>query len=155
MDCKSVAAVIKKATAAARAVSDAKKQAELGVLLNVSGAPVHLISTPFKSKAGREKAAETKAKNHLPPHVYCYDPNTDAPQDSGGGWMASWFRVCEKTRQTNGTVHVVYNIEKNAKYGDGIYKGWFDGTAQMGEVEEAIRLGCTISWVGYACSKKK
>ena len=73
-------------------------------------APVHLISTPFSVAAGYAKAEEVKADNHDPPRQYCYNPNTDAPQESGGGWMASWFRVCEKTRETKGTVFIVFCI---------------------------------------------
>ena len=63
--------------------------------------------------------------------------------------MNSWIRVCKHTKETKGTVFVVYNRAKNGKYGDGKYKGWFDGQAQGGEVELAETLGCTVSWVGY------
>ena len=100
-------------------------------------------------RAGREKAEQVKEDNHHPPHQFCYNPNTDAPQDAGGGWMAAWVRVCKHTKQTGGTVFVVYNRKKNGKFGDGKYKGWFDGQALGGEVELAETLGCTISWQGY------
>ena len=111
--------------------------------------PVHLISTPYSVKPGFDKAAEIKEDNHNPPHAYCYNPNTDAPQDAGGGWLNSWIKVCKHTKKTKGTVYVVFNRKKNAKFGDGKYKGWFDGQAQGGEVELAETLECTISWVGY------
>ena len=112
--------------------------------------PVHLISTPFSgSAAGYAKAKEIKDDNHDPPRQYCYNPNTDCPQQGGGGWMASWFRVCEKTRDTKGTVFIVYNRSKTGRYGDGEYTGCFDGTAQQGELEQAKRLQCTIARVGY------
>jgi hypothetical protein len=128
---------------------DTDKQRRLEELLGVT-VPVHLISTPYSVPAGYAKAAEIKEDNHNPPHTYCYNPNADAPQDAGGGWMASWFRVCDRTKATNGTVFVVYNRKKDGKFGDGKYKGWFDGQAQQGELEQATRLGCTISWVGYS-----
>ena len=128
--------------------SEAEKQAALERLLQVT-VPVHLISTPFSVRAGFDKARETKEDNHNPPHSYCYNPNTDSPQDAGGGWLQSWIKVCKRTKQTNGTVYVVFNRRKNGNYGDGKYKGWFDGQAQGGEVELAETLGCTISWVGY------
>ena len=127
---------------------DSAKQAALQRLL-AETVPVHLISTPYSVQAGFAKAAEVKADNHNPPHMFCYNPNTDAPQDGGGGWMASWFRVCKHTRETQGTVYVVFNRTRNGKYGDGEYTGWFDGQAQGGEVLLAESLGCTISWVGY------
>ena len=127
---------------------DPAKEAALQQLL-AQTAPVHLISTPFSVPAGFAKAAEVKADNHNPPHTFCYNPNTDAPQDAGGGWLNSWVRVCERTKETQGTVFVVYNRAKNAKYGNGEYTGWFDGQAQGGEVLVAKRLGCAISWVGY------
>ena len=111
--------------------------------------PVHLISTPFSVAAGYAKANEVKADNHDPPRQYCYNPNTDAPQQGGGGWMASWFRVCEKTRETKGTVFIVYNRSRTGRYGDGDHTGCFDGQAQQGELEQATRLQCTIAWVGY------
>ena len=111
--------------------------------------PVHLISTPFSVQAGYDKAAEVKADNHNPPHMFCYNPNTDAPQDSGGGWLDSWMRVCKHTKETQGTVYIVFNRAKNGQFGLGKHKGWFDGQAQGGEVQLAETLGCTISWVGY------
>ena len=122
--------------------SEAEKQAELERLLQVT-VPVHLISTPYSVRAGFDKARVTKEDNHNPPHSYCYNPNTDSPQDAGGGWLQSWIKVCKRT------VYVVFNRRKNGNYGDGKYKGWFDGQAQGGEVELAETLGCTISWVGY------
>ena len=128
--------------------SEAEKQAALERLLQVT-VPVHLISTPYSVRAGFDKARETKEDNHNPPHSYCYNPNTDSPQDAGGGWLQSWMKVCKRTKQTNGTVYVVFNRRKTGNYGDGKYKGWFDGQAQGGEVELAETLGCTISWVGY------
>ena len=64
--------------------------------------------------------------------------------------MASWFRVCEKTRETKGTVFIVFNRDRTGKYGDGEYTGCFDGQAQQGEFEQATRLQCTIAWIGYA-----
>ena len=111
--------------------------------------PVHLISTPYSALAGVAKAAEVKDNNHNPPRVWCYNPNTDAPQDAGGGWLSSWFKVCKRTKETKGKVYIVYKRAKNGPYGEGKYKGWFDGQAQGGEVELAETLGCTISWVGY------
>ena len=57
--------------------------------------------------------------------------------------------MCKRTKQTHGTVYVVFNRNKNGKFGDGKYKGWFDGQAQGGEVEFAEKQGCTISWLGY------
>ena len=94
-------------------------------------------------------ARSIKETNHDPPRTYCYNPNTDAPQDAGGGWMASWFRVCDRTKLTNGTVFIIFNQEKNGPFGDGEHKGYFDGQAQMGELEMAMRLQCNIEWVGY------
>ncbi|KOO25749.1 hypothetical protein Ctob_006826, partial [Chrysochromulina tobinii] len=111
--------------------------------------PVHLISAPYEVRAGYDKAREIKEDNHNPPHSYCYNPNTDSPQDAGGGWLQSWIKVCKRTKQTNGTVYVVFNRRKNGNYGDGKYKGWFDGQAQGGELELAETLNCTISLVGY------
>ena len=128
--------------------SDAEKQAALERLLQAT-VPVHLISTPYEVRAGLDKAREIKEDNHNPPHSYCYNPNTDSPQDAGGGWLQSWIKVCKRTKQTNGTVYVVFNRRKTGNYGDGKYKGWFDGKAQGGEVELAETLNCTISLVGY------
>ena len=128
--------------------SDAEKQAALERLLQVT-VPVHLISAPYEVRAGYDKAREIKEDNHNPPHSYCYNPNTDSPQDAGGGWLQSWIKVCKRTKQTNGTVYVVFNRRKNGRYGDGKYKGWFDGQAQGGELELAETLNCTISFVGY------
>ena len=99
--------------------------------------------------AGYAKAAEVKADNHNPPHMFCYNPNTDSPQDAGGGWLKSWIKVCERTKQTQGTVFVVFNRAKNGRYGEGKYENWFDGQAQAGEVQLAESLGCTIKWVDY------
>ena len=128
---------------------DPAKEAALQQLL-AQTVPVHLISTPYSVTAGSARAAEVKADNHNPPHTFCYNPNTDAPQEAGGGWMASWLRVCKRTKETQGTVHVVYNRAKNGQFGEGEYLGWFDGQAQAGEVRLAKRLGCNISWVGYS-----
>ena len=128
--------------------SKAEKQAAHERLLQVT-VPVHLISTPFSGRAGFDKARETKEDNHNPPHSYCYNPNTDSPQDAGGGWLQSWIKVCKRPKQTNGTVYVEFNRRKNGNYGDGKYKGWFDGQAQGGELELAETLNCTISFVGY------
>ena len=133
---------------AASSLDDPAKEAALQQLL-AQTAPVHLISTPYSVPAGFAKAAEVKADNHNPPHMFCYNPNTDAPQDAGGGWLNSWIKVCKHTKKTHGTVYVVFNRKKNAKFGDGKYKGWFDGQAQGGEVELAETLECTSSWVGY------
>ena len=105
---------------------DQAKEAALQQLL-AQTAPVHLISTPYSVPAGFDKAAEVKADNHNPPHTFCYNPNTDAPQDTGGGWLNSWIRVCKHTKETQGTVHVVYNRAKNAKFGDGKYNEWQNG----------------------------
>ena len=134
--------------ASSSSLDDPAKEAALQQLLKQT-VPVHLISTPYSVPAGFAKAAEVKADNHNPPHMFCYNPNTDAPQDSGGGWLASWMRVCEHTKKTQGTVYIVFNRAKNGQFGDGKYKGWFDGQAQAGEVRLAETLGCTISWVGY------
>jgi hypothetical protein len=38
---------------------------------------------------------------------------------------------------------------RQLSYGDGDYIGYFDGQAQMGEFEQAMELGCNISWIGY------
>ena len=83
---------------------EAEKQAALERLLQVT-VPVHLISTPYSVRVGFDKARETKEDNHNPPHSYCYNPNTDSPQDAGGGWLQSWIKVCKRTKQTNGTVN--------------------------------------------------
>ena len=114
-----------------------------------ASASPHLISTPFSVAAGYAKANEVKADNHFPPRQYCYNHNTDAPQQGGSGWMATWFRVCEKTRETKGTVFIVYNQSRTGRYGDGDHTRCFDGQAQQGELEQARRLKCTIAWVGY------
>jgi len=129
-------------------MSEATKKANLTTLLSVA-VPVHLISTPFRVEQGVAAAQVVKDKNHAPPERYCYNPNTDAPQDEGGGWLQSWMRVCKKTKETGGTVFMVFNQEKDGAYGDGEYKGCFDGQAQQGELELATLHGCPVEWVGY------
>jgi len=135
--------------ASAKAASgEPVKEAALQDMLQAQK-PIHLISTPFEQAQGRAKAEALKKEKHAPPGAFCYNPNVDAPQEGGGGWMASWFRVCDKTKETGGTVFIAHNGKKNGKFGDGSYKGWFDGSAQQGEVEQAQRIGCKIEFVPY------
>lgn len=129
--------------------NNAAKSEALERLLSVCEAPVSLISTPYSVEAGFALAQAIKCENNNPPERFCYNPNTDAPQDAGGGWMDSWMRVCEHTKKTNGTVFIVYNAAKDGAYGTGDYQGCFDGQAQQGELKLATLLGCNIEWKGY------
>ena len=72
------------AAASSASADNQAKEAALQLLLEQT-VPVHLISTPYSVPAGYDRAAEVKADNHNPPHTFCYNPNTDAPQDGGGG----------------------------------------------------------------------
>ena len=63
--------------------------------------------------------------------------------------MDAWFEVCDKTLETKGTVFIVYNRKRAGAFGDGEHKGKFDGSAQQGELKQAKRLGCSITWIGY------
>merc|ERR1712060_346440 len=110
---------------------------------------VNLISTPYSTCEGAAKAKEVKSANHRPPFTYCYNPNIDALQQEGGGWLDSWVEVCKKTVETKGTVFMVYNQKQAGLLGAGDCKGCFDGEAQQGELKVAMLLGCTIRWVGY------
>ena len=129
---------------------DGKKTVALQQLLSVTDAPVHLISTPYVVPAGAAMAQAVKDENHDPPHKFCYNPNSDAPQDAGGGWLSSWIEVCGKTKESSGTVYIVYNSEKTGAFGEGVNQGYFDGQAQQGEYKLATQLGCNIEWRGYA-----
>ena len=139
---------VKRAVLSEMADDQAKKEA-LERLLSASDAPVNLISTPFSVETGAALAQAIKCENHNPPQRFCYNPNTDAPQDAGGGWLQSWIKVCQHTKKTAGTVFIVHNAQKDGAYGTGEHRGCFDGQAQQGELELATLLRCNIEWKGY------
>lgn len=129
--------------------SENDKKAKLEELLGCQGV-VHLISTPFNVTAGFNMAEKVKSEHHNPFRgEYCYNPNTDSPQDEGGGWLMGWQKVLDKTAATGGTVFIVHNSRANGKYGEGELKGWFDGQAQQGEHKMATDKGCKIVMCPY------
>ena len=89
-------------------LSEDEKIAALHQLLNgPSNAPVHLISTPYEVVEGFNKAYDLKADHHKPPEQFCYNPNSDCPQEGGGGWMAQWFKVCDHASSRAAAPHTV------------------------------------------------
>jgi len=94
------------------AEEEARRRAALDDLLAVEGAPVHLISTPSMSTTARERAERVKLENDDRPRTFCYNPSTDAPQDEGGGWAASWRRVCLRTKASRVRWHRLHPMRR-------------------------------------------
>jgi hypothetical protein len=125
-------------------------------LLATTDVPVHIISTPFTSRAGFAMAEKIKRLYDAPPSAHCYNPNTDCAQTGEEGWMETWFSVARVTRATSGKVFMVYNGEKTGRYGTGEHAGWFDGQSQPGELRYAQEIGCAnFEWVAYFGGAKK
>ena len=104
------------------------------MLLGMKDHPVHIISTPYASPAGRAKAEGVKCQQESPPHSYCYNPNTDCDQTGQKGWLETWFKVLKVTKATQGKVFMLYNSDKRGKFGHGL----FDGMTQPGELSVAL-----------------
>jgi len=149
------------------AIKEAKRQWTSGVkscVVNVDEAglynaakearEVHLISTPYKNKAGAKKAREVRARIHKPPGVVCIDPNEDIkPIASDRGWSPAeqdkkWLevfmgllRTAQKKKKQGSKVHVICCNNKPCCDPDDGLTPELVGDAQRGELLAALIAG--------------
>ena len=118
-------------------------------LLKTTDEMVHIISTPFDSEQGSSLAREVAqaCEGSGTSKVFCYNPNEDCPQTLGVSWLATWMAICDNTVRTGGSVFVIFRSDGKGSYGcEAKGPGSLDGQAQEGEIEYALRKGCSIHW---------